>query len=84
MTELVWAIPLPVIVFLWSLNEFMRGRLTQIISGALALLILGFILTAFILSGWVYGLIALIGSFVLGAVFHYHAGLIASTFIKYQ
>lgn len=79
---LIWTIPLLAILFLWSLNEFMRGRFTQIISGVLALLIFGLILLAFIVSGWFLGLVALIGSFVLGAIFHYPAGLTASKLIK--
>ena len=84
MTWLFWAIPLAVFVFLWSLNEFLRGEMTQIISGVLALLIFGLVILAFFMSGWMFGLGALIGSFVLRALFHYPASVIAGRFIKYQ
>ncbi len=83
MNWLIWAIPLVIIVFLWSLNEFMRGKLTQIVSGILALTIFLLVVVAFVFSGWLFGLGALIGAFVFGALFHYPAGIIASKFIKY-
>lgn len=78
---LVWAIPLIVIIFLWSLNEFMRGKLTQIISIILAFLIFGLIAFAFLASGWAFGLGALIGSLILGAIFHFPAAVIAKQFV---
>ena len=56
MAWIIWAIPLVIIIFLWSLNEFMRGKLTQIVSGILALMIFGLVIVAFFFSGWMFGL----------------------------
>ncbi len=65
MTWLWWAVPLVVADFLWTLNEFLQGRLKGAISGFLALLIFVLIGIAFITSGWMIGAGALIGSFAL-------------------
>ncbi|MFN0277647.1 MAG: hypothetical protein ACKVRN_03490 [Pyrinomonadaceae bacterium] len=83
MTWLTWAIPLVIVVFLWSLNEFMRGKLSQILSGVLALIIISLVIVAFFVSGWKFGLGALFSAFVLGALLNYPAGIIASKFFKY-
>lgn len=66
---LVWAVPLVVIGFLWSLNKFLRGGQKVLISGVLAILIFGFCGVAFFLSGWLVRFLALIGSFALAALF---------------
>lgn len=66
MTYLWWALPLILVVFLWALNEFLRGRLKQIISGVLALLIFVLVGMAFFISGWKIGIGALVGAFALG------------------
>ena len=83
MIWLAWAIPLIVVIFLWTLNEFLRGRLKEIISGVLAFLIFALCIVAFFVSGWLIGLAALVGSFILGALLHYPASLIARKLIKY-
>jgi hypothetical protein len=65
MTWVWWAIPLILAVFLWTLNEFLRGRLKEVISGVLALIIFLFVGIAFFISGWKIGVAALIGAFAL-------------------
>jgi len=62
-------VPLVVLVFLWTVNEFLRGRLKPQISGILALLIFGFCGAAFFVSRWLVGFLALLGSFALSALF---------------
>lgn len=83
MAWLSWAVPLVVVIFLWTLNEFLRGRFKDILSGVLALLIFGLCIVAFFVSGWIIGLVALIGSFVLGALFRYPAFQVAKKIVKY-
>jgi|GEM_PF-2729212 len=65
MTWLWWAVPLVVVVFLWTVNLFLRGSLKEIISAVLAILIFVFVAIAFVMSGWKIGIGALIGSFAL-------------------
>ncbi len=65
MTGLWWAIPLILVVFLWTLNEFLRGRLKEIISDVLALLTFALVGTAFLISGWKVGIGALVGAFAI-------------------
>jgi len=83
MMWLTWVIPLVIVTFLWTLNDFLRGRGKELISGVLALLTFALCGVAFIVSGWLVGLIALVSSFVLGALFRYPALLIAKRLIKY-
>lgn len=83
MVWLTWAIPLIVVIFVWTLNEFLRGRLKEVISGVSALLIFALCIVAFFVSGWIIGLVALIGSFALAALFRYPAFLIAKKLVKY-
>lgn len=66
MTWLWWAIPLVLIVFLWTLNELLRGSLKETISGILALIIFMLVGVAFFVSGWEAAVGALIGAFILG------------------
>lgn len=65
----VWLIPWVVLVFLWTLNEFLRGRQKELIAGVLSTAMFGFVVVAFFVSGWKVGLGALLGSFVLSALF---------------
>ncbi|MFH1006677.1 MAG: hypothetical protein V1800_04130 [Candidatus Latescibacterota bacterium] len=65
MTWLWWAIPLIVAVFLWTLSEFLRGRLKEITSGVLAILIFVLVGMALFISGWKIGIGALVGAFAL-------------------
>ncbi len=69
MDLLWWAVPLVLISFLWTLNEFLRGRLKEVISGILALLLFVLVGVAFLFSGWKWGLAALFGVFLLGNLF---------------
>ncbi|MBC8030989.1 MAG: hypothetical protein H7Z16_12825 [Pyrinomonadaceae bacterium] len=80
---LVWAVPLVVIVFLWTLNEFLQGRLKAQISGVLAILIFGLCGMAYFLSGWLVGVLALIGSFALAALFRAPALWTARKLVDY-
>ena len=66
MTWLWWAIPLIVAVFLWTLNEFLRGLRKETTSGVLATLIFVLVGMAFFISGWKIGIGALVGAFALG------------------
>lgn len=68
MTYLWWAMPLILVIWLWALNEFLRGRLKEIISGVLALLIFVLVGMAFFISGWKIGVAALVGAFALGSL----------------
>lgn len=61
---LIWLAPLVITIFFWSVNEYMRGRRSELISGFLAIVIFALIVVAFFHSGWLVGLIALTGSFV--------------------
>jgi hypothetical protein len=65
MTWLWWAVPLILVVYLWTLNEFLRGRLKELIAGVLAILIFLVVGIAFLVSGWKLGIAALSGAFVL-------------------
>lgn len=60
-----WATPLVVVVFLWTLNEFLNGRLKTVLSSALALGIFLLSGLAAAISGWKAGVAALLGSFIL-------------------
>jgi hypothetical protein len=80
---LIWAAPLIVIVFLWSLNQFLSGGWKTQISGVLAFLIFALCGIAFLISGWAMGLIALCGAFLLGALSHGPALFIAKKLVKY-
>jgi hypothetical protein len=64
----VWAIVLAGIVFLFSINERLHGRLKQVIGGVLAIAIFGMCGVAVYLWGWLTGMGALIGAFALGAL----------------
>jgi hypothetical protein len=77
MLWLAWAIPLIIIIIIWTINEFLRGRSKELIRGVLALFIFALCIVAFFVSGWIIGLLAFIGSFVLGALIRYPASLIA-------
>lgn len=83
MTWLVWAIPLIITIFLWNLNEFLRGTLKRYINAGLALLIFVILGVAFFVSGWIIGLITVVGVAVLLAVLHYPALLVAKKITKY-
>jgi hypothetical protein len=65
MTWLWWAVPLILAVFLWTLNEFLRGSLKEVTSGVLALLMFLLVGVAFFISGWKIGIGALVGALVL-------------------
>ncbi len=65
MTWLWWSIPLVIIVYLFTLNELLRGRSKETISGILVLSIFLIVGIAFFVSGWLYALGALLGSFIL-------------------
>lgn len=82
MNWLYWTIPLTVIVFLWSLNEALRGKSKEIVAGILALFVFGLCVVAFFLSGWLFGLSALIGSFALANIFHYPATAVARKIMR--
>jgi hypothetical protein len=60
-----WAIPLACAVFIWSLNEHLRGLYKEAISGVFAIAILGLLIIAFIISGWLIGLITIAATFIL-------------------
>ncbi len=65
MTWLWWAMPLILLVFLWTLNEFLRGRLKEATSVVLAILVFAMIAVAFAVSGWRFGVGALVAVLVL-------------------
>ena len=79
----MWAVPLIVIVFLWTLNEFLHGKLKTAISGVLAILVFALCAIAFFLSGWLIGLFAMVGSFVLAALFRNPALWVARKLVDY-
>jgi len=83
MTWLWWAIPLIVAVFLWTLNEFLRGRLKEITSGVLAILIFALVGMAFYISGWKIGIGALVGAFALSNLLRPIALTLARRLIAY-
>jgi len=60
-----WTIPLVLLTFFWTVNEHLRGSLTQAVSGVLALMMFGCVIIAFVYSGWMIGLGALVGTFIL-------------------
>ena len=63
--DLAWAIPLVILAFLFSLNQFLHGLWKETISGCLRLLMIGCCLLALLLSGWKVGLFALVSVFLL-------------------
>jgi len=83
MIWLWWAIPLIVAVFLWTLNEFLRGRLKEITSGVLAILIFALVGMAFYISGWKIGIGALVGAFALSNLLRPIALTLARRLIAY-
>lgn len=83
MTWLWWAVPLIVVVFLWTLNEFFRGRSKEITSGVLALLVFLLVAIASFISGWKIGVGALVGAFVLSNLFRPLALMLAKRLIMY-
>ncbi|MEN6577590.1 MAG: hypothetical protein ABFD90_14690 [Phycisphaerales bacterium] len=83
MTWLWWAIPLILVVFLWTLNEFLRGRLKEVTSGVFAILILALVAIAFAVSGWKFGIGALVGAFVLASLLRPAALMVARRLIPY-
>jgi len=83
MTWLTWALPLVTVVFLWTLNEFLRGRSKELISSVLAILVFGLVGLAFLVSGWKIGLIALVGAFVLGSLFRGPALALARRMLEF-
>ena len=78
-----WATPLILVVFLWTLNEFLNGRLKEVISGVLAILIFALVATAFFVSGWKIGIVALVGAFVLANLLRPVALAVARRLISY-
>jgi len=56
---------LATLCFAYTLNLFLRGALKEAIGGALGLLILVVLIASFILQGWRFGLLALVGAFAL-------------------
>ncbi|MGH9340093.1 MAG: hypothetical protein ACRD1R_11035 [Acidobacteriota bacterium] len=83
MNVLWWAVPLAVFVFSWTLNEFLRGKLKETVGGVLALLIFGFVGLAFLFSGWLWGLGALVGAFILSNIYRPVALAVARRMITY-
>lgn len=61
----LWAIPLAILILLFTLNTFLRGGRKEQIEHTLTLLIYLCIGMAFLLSGWKWGLLALASPFVL-------------------
>lgn len=80
---LAWVLPLIVVGFLFSLNEFLNGRLKEVTGGILALLGFGLCAVGFIFSGWIAGLAAFVGLFALVALFRYPAYRVARKLTKY-
>lgn len=83
MMWLTWAIPLVVVVFLWTLNDFLNGRLKELISGILTLFIFAICIGASFVSGWLIGVAALVVALLLANVFRAPVLLIARKLIRY-
>jgi len=83
MVWLLWSIPLIVFVFLWTLNDFLRGHLKEVANVILFMLITLFTVIAFFVSGWKIGMVTIIGVFVTAALFRAPALAIARRLIKY-
>jgi len=83
MKWLWWAIPLAIMTFLWTLNEFLRGRLKVVLSGILTILIIVIVAIAFVISGWKAGIAAIVGAFLLIIIFRPVALSVAKRLIKY-
>lgn len=83
MTWLSWVIPLVLVVFLWTLNEVLRGRLKEVTGGVLAILIFAMVAIAFVVSGWKFGIGALLGAFVLANLLRPAALAVARRIIPY-
>jgi len=69
--------------FLWTLNEYLQGRLKEVASGIFTLLILVFVAIAFVISGWIVGIGALVGAFVLVIILRPVALAVARRIIRY-
>ncbi len=83
MTWLWWAVPLSLVVFLWTLNEYLRGSLKRLLSGILALLMFSLVGIACVISGWLAGIGALVGAFALINIFRPFALAVARRLIRF-
>ena len=83
MIWLIWAIPLLILVFLWRLNECLNGSLKEPTSGVLAICVFALCGVAVWISGWVAGLLALVGSFFVANLFHAPALALARQLRRY-
>ena len=57
-----------IVAFLMVLNGFLRGSKKTEIEAVLNLLLVGLIVTAFIVSGWKFGLLAIALAFISGII----------------
>lgn len=83
MTWLWWAIPLVIMIFLWNLNEFLRGRQKVFIRVLFTIFIFVFMAIAFVISGWKIGIITVVGAFLLIIIFRAVSFSVAKRLIKY-
>lgn len=79
----LWAVPLLILIFLFTLNTFLRGSRKEQTEYELTLLIFLCIGLAFFLSGWTWGLAALASPFILPIMFRIPALLLARRLVDY-
>lgn len=73
-----WIVPLILVTFVWTVNEFLKGQLSQLVSATLAVVIFGLVAVAFLVTGWQAGLAALFGAMALSALIRPLAATVAS------
>jgi len=77
MTTLVFS-ALTILCFLYAVNLYLEGKMTDVIGGVIGMLITADIILAFFLNKWWYGLIAVLLMFVLIAFLRPFGNFIAS------
>lgn len=83
MLWLIWAIPLTIVVFLWTGNEYLQGLKKRSTRIALMRVWLALWVVAFLISGWKIALVASVCSILLIIPFAPIAHIIARRLIKY-
>ena len=71
-----------IVAFLMVLNGFLRGSKKTEIDAVLSLLLVGLIVTAFIVSGWKFGLLTIALAFISGIINRVSAARLASRLLS--
>ncbi len=70
--------------FLFTLNLFMRGRLTTVVGSILGLLMFGMVIAAIFILGWSYALLSFLLMWVFVAISRPFAGMVAFRILGFR